>query len=135
MRYIAVMTNALATGDTRKTDANETVASNIRAELARVNSKPAELARLLGENEMWLSRRLGNKVAFSTNDVQQIADILGVSVGTLFEERRRASGGALGVRTLYLVDEVGPAGIEPTTSTVESGQLAPVIDITSRKAS
>ncbi len=117
MRYIQTMTEA-ATSAPRLATANETVASNIRAELARIDSRPADLARTLGENEMWLSRRLSNKVMFSTNDVQEIAEILGVSVGTLFERRTPSVGGRLMRRHLYLMDVVGPAGIEPTTSTV-----------------
>lgn len=32
-------------------------------------------------------------------------------------------------------DGVGPDGLDPSTSTVESGRLAPVVDIMSRRAS
>lgn len=90
MRYNPGMSDA-AIKTFEVTSANDTVAGNIRAELARSGSRPADLARALGENEMWLSRRLASKVAFSTNEVQAIADILDVEVGYLFSKPRRLS--------------------------------------------
>lgn len=73
----------------------------------------------MGMSHSVLASRLNGSTAFLAEDIEDIAKLLKRDAVELYAE--------------YL--SVGPAGIEPTTSTVESGQLAPVVDIMSRKAS
>lgn len=92
MRYIVTMTNIApmpARGSSEA--ANATVAANIRAELGYADIKQSVLAAALGQNEMWLSRRLNSKNPFTTNEVQAIADYFGIEVGDLFQRRSRAT--------------------------------------------
>jgi transcriptional regulator with XRE-family HTH domain len=101
------MTNIAHLPAPRNTNAN-TIVADVRAELALADETQGKLAAALGQNEMWLSRRLKSAPAFTTDEVQAIADYFGIPVGDLFAKKdrpRRNTG-------------VGPAGIEPTTSTV-----------------
>ena len=79
-----------------KRPANEIVAANIRAELGYKGLKPADLARMIDQNDMWLTRRLSTKykAEFSANEIGTIAEKLDVSAGDLFVERSRNGGGA-----------------------------------------
>ena len=88
-------------------DANVTVAQNIRAELALADATQADVASYLGRNEMWFSRRMNGSPAFSTNEIQAVADFFGIKPGALFEKADRpgrASGAAGERRSLYLMD-------------------------------
>lgn len=107
-------------------DANSTVAANIRAELSRGGLTQADLAHFMGENEMWISRRMKGAPAFSTNEVQAAADYLGVSVGDLFIAHSRPSrpGNGARRRALYLLEEN-----EAPIISVESARLATVTSI------
>lgn len=73
----------------KQNDANSVVAANIRAELGLLGRNQAALAKHLGENEMWLSRRMRSNPPFNTNEVAVIADYFGVTVGDLFTRRDR----------------------------------------------
>jgi len=62
---------------------NEAVAGEIRAALARRRWPAGELARRLGENEMWLSRRLRGSQPMTLSDIERIADTLAMSPSEL----------------------------------------------------
>jgi antitoxin component HigA of HigAB toxin-antitoxin module len=54
------------------------VAAEIRAELGRQDRNKAWLAAELGVSEMWVGRRLGERTAITTDDLERIAGALGV---------------------------------------------------------
>lgn len=57
---------------------NESVAAEIRSELGRQGMRQGELAVQLGWSATYLSRRLNGQVDFSTTDIGQISEALGV---------------------------------------------------------
>lgn len=63
--------------------ADQLVAGEIRAELARQRKSQAELASQLGVSRPWLSRRLSGETPLSVGDVVVMADALGVPVSAL----------------------------------------------------
>lgn len=65
------------------TPLREQVATEVRRELAAARMTPTELARRLGVSQTTVWRRVSGEVAFDVDDLQKIADILGVSVGRL----------------------------------------------------
>lgn len=102
------------------------------------------VAPFIGISHSALGDRLKGKAPFLADELENIARVLKmdpvrfyaayISAGTPqspdSEEAGRGSGAdARGVRHLVFV---GPAGIEPTTSTVESSRLAPVTPIFGR---
>jgi transcriptional regulator with XRE-family HTH domain len=86
----------------------------------RVKNK--DIAELLGLEATGIGKKLRAEAKFSIEQLVLVAARLNTTVS-------------------YLVGEsdaphpVGPAGIEPTTSTVKAHRLAPVIDLASRRAS
>lgn len=59
---------------------NDSVASEIRAELGRQRVTGADLARRLGVSGVWVSNRLTGKQALSTHDLDAISRALDVPV-------------------------------------------------------
>jgi hypothetical protein len=57
----------------------EQVAAELRAHLARHRISGRTLAKLLGENQTWVSRRLSGHVPLDTDDLQRIAEVLGLT--------------------------------------------------------
>lgn len=114
------------------------VAAEVRAALARVRIPVYKISSLVGDggSRAYWSRRINGDVAFDIDDLTVIASLTGTSIADLVATATetvptppnpRAGGGArLRAITLH---EVGPAGIEPATSTVESRRLAPVIPL------
>jgi transcriptional regulator with XRE-family HTH domain len=66
---------------------NESIASEVRAEMARRSLTQTDLAARLGWNQSMLSRRLSGEVAFSTTDIEQLANALSVPLGQLTSPR------------------------------------------------
>lgn len=76
-----------------------------------------EMGRVLGVQQTALSKKLRGDRPWYTSELHSAAAMLGVTVGHLFGE-----------------DEmVGPAGLEPTTSTVKARRLAPVISLAGKR--
>jgi transcriptional regulator with XRE-family HTH domain len=121
MRYSDRMTNNSAQlQSTHRVNANAIVAANVRAEIGRANISQSDLASALGENDMWLSRRLNSRPAFSTDEVQAIADYFNIKPGELFiEHRRPGNGGARKIVGITAAKSwkplVGRMGLEPMT--------------------
>lgn len=65
------------------TQADLTVAGEIRAELARQRVTQTELVRRLGVSRPWLVRRLSGETPLTMADIATIADILNVPVTQL----------------------------------------------------
>lgn len=82
MRYSVDMINITAMPAMDNTTA--VVTANVRAEMGRADMKAVQLAAAMGQNEMWLSRRLKGHVTFDVVDIQKIANVLHVPVGRLF---------------------------------------------------
>lgn len=57
----------------------EQVAEEVRALLARRQMNGAKLAAAIGRSEMYVSRRLRAETAFDLDDLQRIAEVLGVA--------------------------------------------------------
>lgn len=70
------------------------VAANICAELARTGMTRAALARALGHNEMWVSRRLVGRTRITVDELMRIADAIGVPVVSLLADPRAPEEGA-----------------------------------------
>lgn len=62
------------------------VAAEVRAWAGRRGLNQARLAELLGENEIWVSRRLRNRVHITVEDVARFASVLDCSVAALMPE-------------------------------------------------
>lgn len=59
------------------------VTGEIRAWMGRRSLNQARLAELLGENEIWVSRRLRGKVSISVDELARFAMALECSIGAL----------------------------------------------------
>ncbi|MBX3435929.1 MAG: hypothetical protein KF861_00340 [Planctomycetaceae bacterium] len=123
MSYTRGMNNLAHIHTAMQNDANTIVAANIRAELGLAGLAQTDLASALGQNDMWLSRRMKGSPDFSVVEVQAVADYFAVEPGDLFKKRTRPT------------RPVGPTGIEPMTSTVEDERLATVTSIASKMVS
>lgn len=66
--------------------ARETIAGEVRAELGRQNLSQTYLCAELGWTQPYLSRRLTGAVAFSTDDLEAVAEVLGVPLTQLITE-------------------------------------------------
>jgi hypothetical protein len=87
--------------------ARESIAGEVRAELARQHVSDAEVAACLGQNQQWFNRRKNGQVAFRADELAVVAAYLGVEVGQFFGRvisAPRPDG-----------EPVGPAGLEPAT--------------------
>lgn len=73
----------------------ERTAEELRALLARRKMSATQLARHMGVSQAYIWRRLDGQTAFDLDDLEKIANILGVDVLDLFP---RSSGGRL-IRT------------------------------------
>jgi len=68
----------------RPTSMTERVAEEIRGLLGKRRVSQAELARQLGQSQMWVSDRLRGAQPLDLNDVERIAGVLGVQPLDLF---------------------------------------------------
>lgn len=58
--------------------------------MGRQRINQADLARALDTTDMWLSRRLNDRVPISLDDLTHIADVLNVPVSSLLGTRASA---------------------------------------------
>jgi transcriptional regulator with XRE-family HTH domain len=65
----------------------EQVAEEVRALLARKMMTGADVATAMKKSPMYVSRRIRGEVAFDLDDIQAIAEVLGVEIGDLFPHR------------------------------------------------
>ena len=76
----------------------ERAAEEIRVLLARRRVSAAELARQTGMKQSTLARRMTGEIAFDLDDLEKIADVLGVSVTDLLPRSARDGAGEPTVR-------------------------------------
>jgi transcriptional regulator with XRE-family HTH domain len=92
------------------TPLREQVATEVRRELAAARMTPTELARRLGVSQTTVWRRISGEVAFDVDDLQKIADILGVPVGRLLPRSVQTT-------EPYLAATVGQDGLRRRVAT------------------
>lgn len=96
------------------------VAATVRAHLAVRRISDSALARAIGISQSMMSRRVNGDIAFDTDDLGRIASYLGLTLVELIQMPTAGEaprpGATTGPRAFYF--GVGPAGFEPTTSTV-----------------
>ncbi|TDC01859.1 XRE family transcriptional regulator [Micromonospora fluostatini] len=68
---------------TAKTTLREYTAGELRARLARERISVTALARRLGWSQSYLARRVDGRVAFDLDDLEKVADELGIHVADL----------------------------------------------------
>ena len=88
----------------------QVVADNLAAELARKRISGRSAARSLGLTQAYVARRVSGEIPLDVNDIFGFSALLGIDPGVLLKAEHPHPGDG-GV-------SVGPAGIEPTTSTV-----------------
>jgi len=69
----------------------DSVAAEVRAQLARRQLTGTALAAAIGKSEMYVSRRLRGQVAFDLADIEQAAQFLGIPVVDLMQVPERAA--------------------------------------------
>lgn len=111
MWYCESMRSAVQIHKSRSTGGNAIVAANVRAQIAYADMNQGQLAEILGLSKMAASRRLNDETEFSAGEILLVADYFGIEPGDLFIRRG-------GVQPSPPTALVGPAGTEPTTSTV-----------------
>lgn len=70
---------------------SQSVTDEVRAAMARKGLKQWELAVQLDWSPMMLSRRMRGQTAWSTDDIEQLARVLGVPIHELVSPRAAAS--------------------------------------------
>ena len=118
----------------RDRSADSIVGGNVKYLMDDRGLEQSTLAGILGIDQSTLSLKLHGKRKWTISELVTVSDKFGVSIDAL--ARRRGldpiggGGGFLhGVGTNIHRRAVGPAGIEPTTSTVKAGRLAEIIPI------
>jgi transcriptional regulator with XRE-family HTH domain len=61
----------------------DVVIAEIKAEMARQDISQGELGRRVGTSQTWVSKRLTHTVPLRAQEIEQIADALGVSISQL----------------------------------------------------
>lgn len=74
-----------------RTRLRELAAEEIRVHLARRRMSASELARRTGMKQSTLARRMTGATAFDLDDLERIADVLGVQVADLLPRRDTAN--------------------------------------------
>lgn len=65
---------------------NEAIGANVRAEMSRHGVTQAAVAERTGLPQSAVSRRLQGRTPWTAAELSQVADLLGVPVGTLYPE-------------------------------------------------
>lgn len=68
---------------------SDSVAAELRAEIARQRRTQGDLAQALGWTQQYLSRRLTGATPLSLDDVEKLARILGIPLAELVATRPR----------------------------------------------
>lgn len=74
---------SISVGVTSSTPLRVRVAEEVRVALARKRMSAAKLGRALGVSQTYVWRRLNGETAFDLDDLERIAAILGVEIGSL----------------------------------------------------
>jgi len=109
----------------REVPLNTGVAAEIRAWMGRNEKTQAEMARLLGENEMWVYRRIRGKQQMTLADLQRIATALGVSVLDLLPAQASRPTGRAGGGLSQTIVRVEP-DLRPRTGSHVATRTGPL---------
>lgn len=90
----------------------ELAAEEIRVLLARRRISASELARRIGVTQPYISRRLTGEIALDVDDLQAIADALGVAVVELLPASAKGGPRAI-ARYLNVAERTTPNGRQP----------------------
>jgi transcriptional regulator with XRE-family HTH domain len=71
--------------------ASQAVAEKVRAEMTRQGHTQMDLAAALNLPQSSISYRLSGRVAFDVDELQRVADFLGVTVSSLIEPTATAA--------------------------------------------
>jgi transcriptional regulator with XRE-family HTH domain len=71
------------------------VAEEVRAWLARRRISGAELARRIGRSQTFVAKRLDGRQAFDIDDLEMVANVLGIAPEQLITSASRAHGGVV----------------------------------------
>ncbi len=74
-----------------KAPLTEAVAGQVRAEMARARITGTQLAEKIGRTGSYVARRLNGAVAFDTDDLAAIAEVLRIDVVDLIPTPERAA--------------------------------------------
>ena len=69
---------------------SESIAANLRAEVARQNLTQQQMADRLGVGQWWVSRRLTGEVPVTAADLTRFAEALGIGSAVLLSAERVA---------------------------------------------
>jgi transcriptional regulator with XRE-family HTH domain len=69
----------------------DSVAAEVRAQLARRQLTAKDLANAIGKSEMYVSRRVRGEVALDLVDLEQVAGFLGLAIVDLLPAPERAA--------------------------------------------
>lgn len=69
----------------------EHAAAHLRAEMARREITSQRLADQLGVSDMWVSRRMRGKTQITMEDLERLAEALGISVASFLPTPDRAA--------------------------------------------
>lgn len=100
------------------------VAEEIRAKLARQRVSASQVARQLGVSHTWMTNRLAGHQDISVNDLQRIADALGVTVADLLPSAIRA-GGTTEPKVSHTNPALAPAPAKPSTRVLSPRRRSP----------
>lgn len=70
---------------------NDRVARNVRAEIARNGYSQTSFAAKLGRTQTSFSRRMTGEVPFTVDELNEIAQALGVTMSALIEDASEAA--------------------------------------------
>lgn len=99
------------------TPMRELVAEELRVLLARRRMSASELGRRIGVTQPYISRRLTGEIAFDLDDLQRIADAMGVTIADLLPRSQRVA--TLNGSSTTLADQVlAPHPVDPRSGVV-----------------
>jgi len=70
---------------------HKTIATEVRAQMGRVQVNGSELARQLGRSHTYVWRRLSGEVAFDLAELESVAEILGVPASHFYPQAERVA--------------------------------------------
>lgn len=120
----------METGIRSAIDLSTAIGKQIRKLLIDLDMTQVQLAAKIGENEMWMSRRLRGSQELGVNDLQRIAEALNVEVSDLFPQREGRVVTHIGApRVQTTVPKIGPLTSltkGPGSSTRPRGRSVPI---------
>ena len=96
----------------RSNEPHQLVADNLAAELARKRMSGRQAARALNLSQPYVARRVSGEIPLDVNDLFMFSKLLSIDPSVLLNAETPHPGNPSEGSV------VGPAGIEPTTSTV-----------------